>query len=94
MSLLNQDEISSNLKYLSDWFFNNNQIEKIYSFKDFVDAISFVNMVALISEKVDHHPDILIFSWNKVKISISTHSEGGVTEKDFDLAKKIDERKN
>lgn len=92
MPILNSELIKSELNGLSDWIFINNQIEKSFVFKDFIDAISFVNMIALISEKMDHHPDILIHSWNKVKISISTHSEGGVTGKDFELAKKIEER--
>lgn len=92
MPILNSELIKSELNGLSDWIFINNQIEKSFVFKDFIDAISFVNMIALISEKLDHHPDILIHSWNKVKISISTHSEGGVTGKDFELAKKIEER--
>lgn len=92
MSLLKEEQIYSNLKEMDQWSFLNAQIQKEFSFKDFIDALSFVNKVALESEKMDHHPDILIHSWNKVKISISTHSEGGVTEKDFELAKRIDSR--
>jgi 4a-hydroxytetrahydrobiopterin dehydratase len=92
MSLLDKHQLDNQLKELVGWEFNNNQIEKVYKFKDFIEAFSFVNVVALESEKMDHHPDILIFSWNKVKISISTHSEGGVTEKDFELARKIELR--
>lgn len=94
MPILNSELIKSELNGLSDWNFINNQIEKNFVFKDFIEAISFINVIALISEKMEHHPDILIHSWNKVKISISTHSEGGVTEKDFELAKKIEERFN
>ena len=56
-------------------------------------VISFVNAVGLEAEKMDHHPDILMFAWSKVKITISTHSAGGVTDKDFSLAHKIEERK-
>jgi 4a-hydroxytetrahydrobiopterin dehydratase len=92
MTKLKLDEIQERLKNFANWSYSNNQIEKEYSFKDFIEAISFVNAVALESEKMDHHPDILIHSWNKVKISISTHSEGGVTEKDFPLADLIEKR--
>lgn len=92
MSKLNQDQIKTNLSKLSGWIFENESISKQFQFKDFIEALSFVNAVGLESEKMDHHPDILMFGWNKVKITISTHSAGGVTEKDFSLASKIEER--
>lgn len=92
MSKLNLDQINSNLKNLNDWNYENDSITKQFRFKDFIEALSFVNTVGLEAEKMDHHPDILMFAWNKVKISISTHSAGGVTEKDFTLAQKIEER--
>lgn len=92
MSKLNLDQINSNLKNLNDWNYENDSITKQFQFKDFIEALSFVNVVGLEAEKMDHHPDILMFAWNKVKISISTHSAGGVTEKDFALAQKIEER--
>ena len=92
MGLLSKDVIEKNLTELTNWIYSNNQIEKEFSFKDFIEASSFVTSVGLEAEKMDHHPDILIHSWNKVKVLISTHSEGGVTEKDFNLAKKIETR--
>ncbi|MBS4033954.1 MAG: 4a-hydroxytetrahydrobiopterin dehydratase [Ignavibacterium sp.] len=92
MSLLNKDSIENHLNELSNWDYTNNQIEREFSFNDFIEAASFVTSVGLEAEKMDHHPDILIHSWNKVKVSISTHSEGGVTDKDFNLAKKIETR--
>ena len=92
MSKLNQEQINSNLSKFPGWFFENDSIFKQFQFKDFIEALSFVNAVGLESEKMDHHPDILMFAWNKVKISLSTHSAGGVTEKDFTLAQKIEER--
>ena len=92
MSKLNLDQINSNLKNLNDWNYENDSITKQFQFKDFIEALSFVNVVGLEAEKMDHHPDILMFAWNKVKISISTHSAGGITEKDFALAQKIEER--
>lgn len=92
MNKLNQDQISSNLLKLSGWSYENASISKQFQFKDFIEALSFVNTVGMESEKMDHHPDILMFAWNKVKITISTHSAGGVTDKDFALAQKIEER--
>ena len=92
MSKLNLDQINSNLKNLNDWNYENDSITKQFQFKDFIEALTFVNAVGLEAEKMDHHPDILMFAWNKVKISISTHSAGGITEKDFALAQKIEER--
>ena len=92
MSKLNQEQINSSLSKFSGWSFENDSIFKQFQFKDFIEAVSFVSAVGLESEKMDHHPDILMFAWNKVKISISTHSAGGVTEKDFALAQKIEER--
>ncbi|MCU0344005.1 MAG: 4a-hydroxytetrahydrobiopterin dehydratase [Ignavibacterium sp.] len=93
MSKLNKDQIDSNLAKFSEWTFENDSISKHFQFKDFIEALSFVNAVGLESEKMNHHPDILMFAWNKVKITISTHDAGGVTDKDFLLAKKIEERK-
>lgn len=92
MTALTNQQILEQLKSLRNWIYVNNSISKEFEFKDFVEAMSFVNSVALEAEKMDHHPDILIYGWNKVKINLSTHSAGGVTEKDFQLAKKIEER--
>ncbi len=92
MTALTDQQILNYLKSLKNWIYVNNSISKEFEFKDFIQAMSFVNSVALEAEKSDHHPDILIYGWNKVKINISTHSAGGVTEKDFQLAEKIEER--
>ncbi len=92
MNKLSQDQIASNLKDLNGWSYENNSITKQCKFKDFIEALSFVNAAGLESEKMNHHPDILLFGWNKVKITISTHDADGVTEKDFLLAQKIEER--
>jgi len=90
MPLLNQAEIIKNLSFLSGWVQEENQIVRLFQFKDFTEALSFVNKVGAEAEKMDHHPDIFIHSWNKVKITITTHSEGGITKKDFQLAEKIE----
>jgi len=93
MNKLSQKQINSKLSKFSGWSSENESISKQFKFKDFIEALSFVNAVGLEAEKMDHHPDILMFAWNKVKITISTHSAGGVTKKDFLLAQKIEERK-
>ena len=93
MPKLTQDEIANNLSSFSGWIQEENQIAKLFQFKDFAESLSFVNKVGAEAEKMDHHPDIFIHSWNKVKITISTHSEGGITKKDFQLAEKIERLK-
>jgi 4a-hydroxytetrahydrobiopterin dehydratase len=90
MSLLTKDELVKKLASLSGWMQEGNQIAKLFQFKDFAEALSFVINVGGEAEKMNHHPDIFIHSWNKVKITISTHSEGGITKKDFQLAEKIE----
>lgn len=92
MTALTNQQILDQLKSIKSWIYVNNSISKEFEFKDFIQAMAFVNSVALEAEKMDHHPDILIYGWNKVKINLSTHSVGGVTENDFQLAKKIEER--
>jgi 4a-hydroxytetrahydrobiopterin dehydratase len=86
---LAKDEVKSRLGTMKGWKLDDDEIEKDYKFKDFKEAMLFVNAVARAAEAVDHHPDIEI-KYNKVEISLSTHSEGGVTEKDFELAAQID----
>ena len=72
------------------WIEENNKLVKHFSFKDFISAFSFLSKVALISEKLDHHPEI-INVYNKVTIKLSTHDIGNkVSKKDYDLAKAID----
>ncbi len=90
MAVLNETDRNEKLKKLNGWQFRNNQIEKEYGLKDFKSALNFVNKLGEEAEKMDHHPDINIHSYNKVKITLTTHSEGGVTGKDFNLAEKIE----
>ncbi len=65
-------------------------IEKEYKFKDFNEAMAFVNKVADAAESENHHPNILLHDWNKVTLTLSTHTVKGLSEKDFALALKID----
>lgn len=61
-----------------------------WKFEDFAQALAFVNRVADVAEAANHHPDILLHGWNKVSLELSTHSEGGLTEADFEMAARID----
>ena len=65
-------------------------IERDFRFADFAAAISFVDHVAERAEAANHHPDILVHGWNKVRLTLSTHSQGGLTDADFALAREID----
>jgi len=61
-----------------------------YEFKDFREAMAYVNRVADLAEEVNHHPDILVHGWNKVRLTLTTHSEGRVTDNDRMMAERID----
>ena len=89
MTKLTDKEVLDRAKKLKGWTIEKSQLHKIYSFKDFREAMGFVTRVALIAEPADHHPDIDI-RYNKVTLNLSTHSAGGLTEKDFNLASEID----
>lgn len=65
-------------------------IARDFAFANFAEAIAFVNRVAEAAERANHHPDILVHGWNKVRLTLSTHSEGGLTDADFQLAAQID----
>lgn len=90
MKLFSTEQIKNSLASLEDWKIENETLVKVFQFKDFAEALAFVVRSGLEAEKMDHHPDLLLFGWNKVKISIYTHSLGGLTEKDFNLAQQID----
>ncbi len=86
---LSEQEITKELAEVPEWKLKGIEISRQFEFKDFVQSMKFVNQVALLSEEMNHHPDILI-QWNRVGLTLSTHSEGGLTEFDFSLAQKID----
>ncbi|MFW5774233.1 MAG: 4a-hydroxytetrahydrobiopterin dehydratase [Tangfeifania sp.] len=75
---------------MENWKEENNKLVKEFELSDFKDAVDFVNKIVPHAEAADHHPDILIHSYKKVKVSLTSHDVGKVTEKDYDLAKKID----
>ncbi len=86
---LSDADVTARLGRLSGWQRDGHTIRRQYTFKDFLEAIQFVNRVADLAEAVDHHPDITI-NYRRVTLTLSTHSAGGLTEKDFHLAEQID----
>ena len=92
MSALSDPEIDARLATLSGWQRSDEQtIARDFALPDFRAAIEFVNRVAELAETANHHPDILVHGWNKVRLALSTHSEGALTDADFKLAGQIDE---
>jgi 4a-hydroxytetrahydrobiopterin dehydratase len=87
--LMKADELKTRLKKIPEWELEKKHIERTFEFDDFADAIDFVNAVAEVAEEEEHHPDIDI-RYNKVRLVLSTHSKGGLTELDFGLAERID----
>jgi len=90
MAKLLEDDVNKKLEEFDNWIYANNSISKEYEFKDFVNAIGFVMKVSMEAEKMNHHPDLHIYAYKHVKVTITTHDEGGVTEKDFVLARKLE----
>ncbi|HUY26409.1 MAG TPA: 4a-hydroxytetrahydrobiopterin dehydratase [Candidatus Binataceae bacterium] len=89
MATLDAGQIAAKLKGLPGWKHRDDAIRKQYEFKEFMDAIDFVGRIAKLAETADHHPDMLI-NYTRVTFTCATHSAGGVTEKDFQLATKIE----
>ena len=75
---------------MSEWSERPDALERDFSFEDFAGAIAFVNRVAEVAKELNHHPDILVHGWNQVRLTLSTHSEGGLTQNDLEMAKRID----
>ncbi len=91
---LTEIEIETSLASLPEWKLDgdadSDTIERCIAFRNFREAVSFLVLIAFDAEEADHHPDVTI-NYKRVTLRLSTHSEGGLTQKDFDLAKKIDE---
>ncbi|MBW4563792.1 MAG: 4a-hydroxytetrahydrobiopterin dehydratase [Mojavia pulchra JT2-VF2] len=86
--LLTETEIKERASFLSGWTVEGSKLQTTRTFKDFIQAIKFVNQLVEPAESAGHHPDIEI-SYNKVRINLTTHDAGGLTQKDFDLAEVI-----
>jgi 4a-hydroxytetrahydrobiopterin dehydratase len=89
MPLLSDEEITQRLEPLEGWERKGDAIVKDFKLADFKGSVDFVNALTPVAEEMNHHPDLEI-SWNTVSVSITTHSEGGLTGNDFELAGKID----
>jgi 4a-hydroxytetrahydrobiopterin dehydratase len=72
------------------WRESDDALEHDYEFEDFAEAMAFVNRVAELAEEANHHPDILVHGWNKVRLTLTTHDDGGLTDKDRNMAERID----
>ena len=87
--LLSEADIAARLAGVPKWTRLGNTIARSWEFEDFAEALAFINKVGALAEAMNHHPDIGN-SWNKVTLTLLTHDRGGLTELDFELAKKID----
>jgi 4a-hydroxytetrahydrobiopterin dehydratase len=90
MALLSDEDVNERLKELDGWRQRGEYIVKSFDRGDFVGSVKFVDSLVEPAEEMNHHPDIAI-SWSQVEVAISTHSEGGLTENDFKLAKRVEE---
>lgn len=90
MALLDEEDLKAALVKRDEWSRAGDAITREFELTDFTAAIALINEVAAAAEQADHHPDIEVHGWNKVRFTLSTHSEGGLTESDFDLAGTID----
>ena len=96
LSLLPKTEIRKQLTNIKNWHFENNTIKKEFNFQTYMDSIAFINQLAGISEKNNHHPDMYV-GWCKIKLTFTSHDFGGVTKACITMAKAADEiflRKN
>ncbi len=89
MGKMSESEVSSELEGIPNWAETGEAIQRTVAFNNFGESMAFVNRIAAEAERVNHHPDILI-RYNKVTLTLSTHDAGGLTRKDFDLARTID----
>jgi 4a-hydroxytetrahydrobiopterin dehydratase len=89
MPLLNETEIAGQLLSVPEWRREGAEIVRTFSFDNFIHAMEFVNQVAEKAEAAGHHPDIDI-RYNRVRLALSSHDDGGLTQRDFDLASSID----
>jgi 4a-hydroxytetrahydrobiopterin dehydratase len=93
MTRLSAAEIQVRVSHLRGWTLEGNCLVQIFRFRDFIQAIKFVDSIVAPAESAGHHPDLMI-SYNKVTVSITTHDAGGLTHKDFDLANAIGDLSN
>ena len=90
MALLSEDEIETRLQGMDGWQRSGDALRRELKFEGFTGSVDFVNRLTPVAEGMNHHPDLAI-SWDTVTVTLSTHSQGGITESDFELARKLDE---
>jgi 4a-hydroxytetrahydrobiopterin dehydratase len=88
--LLREEDIASRLEG-SPWQREGDEIVREWQLGDFAEAMAFANRVAEVAEEANHHPDIFVHGWNKVRLSLTNHSAGGLTDADFEMAGRIDQ---
>ena len=93
VSLIEKNQLDSFIEKNPSWIIDNKTIKKEFKFENFIEAFGFMSKVALLSEKIDHHPDWQNI-YNKVKINLTTHDKGGITTNDIKLAESIDKLNN
>ncbi len=86
---LDRQQVAEQMQRLPEWTLQGDQIERLLTFENFVDAMIFVNRLAEVAEELGHHPEIRIV-YNRVNLTLSTHDAGGLTQMDFQLAQRID----
>ena len=87
--VLSDEQIAAKLEGI-EWERDGDEIVRNWTFSDFAAAMAFANRVADAAEVANHHPDILVHGWNKVRLSLTNHSAGGLTDVDFDMARRFD----
>ena len=87
---LSEEKIDQYLELVQGWTRSGQMIEKTFTFRNFREALSFFNKVAEVAEEEDHHPDMGIYQWRRVRLSLTTHAAHGLTENDFVMAAKIE----
>lgn len=90
MTLLSEDQVRQRLAQLRGWERSGGEIRKVYPFASFAEGMAFANRVAALADVLDHHPDMLI-QYRQVTLTLTSHDAGGLTERDFRLARRIDE---
>jgi 4a-hydroxytetrahydrobiopterin dehydratase len=86
----NESQIADHLRSLAGWSYEGGVIQKVYKTDGFPATLMLVNAIGYLAEAADHHPDMLV-KWGSVAVALSTHSAGGITDKDFALARRIEE---
>ena len=89
MAVLNDEEIEQRLADLEGWHRDGDSLVREFTFDDFQASVEFVNRITPAAEEMNHHPDLCI-SWNKVRLSLTNHSAGGLTDADFTVAERFD----